>query len=262
MSPHLPCRDLPQKPPSSAVVPGPSGGPQLVPRRQAFTASPASPSHPNRPLGPSIPLAPRCPLPRVRRPRNSLLSASAGEKPESEPPVPFPAQPLGSSTPKSHALRSPVPGVNSTVLRQPPPAGPSQILPAGSGAGALRSFPRARSLRSRSHTSRPALPRLPQLRSARERPQPSPRRAPRPPPLQPRRPRGGNKSVSAALGVPPKAGRLLPCPSPSSLPRHAEVSESGRGASPGNFTNLPGVAGQRRWRRGFPVTRALATRDY
>nr|XP_017526411.2 uncharacterized protein LOC108403657 [Manis javanica] len=40
----------------------------------------------------------------------------------------------------------------------------------------------------------------------------------------------------------------------------AEVSESGRDASPGNFTNLPGVTGQWRQRRGFPVISVLATR--
>ena len=48
-----------------------------------------------------------------------------------------------------------------------------------------------------------------------------------------------------------------PRPSPRSLPGRAEVSESGRRASPGNFTNLPGVAGRRR--RGFSAIRSLAT---
>lgn len=62
--------------------------------------------------------------------------------------------------------------------------------------------------------------------------------------------------VSAAPRV-PRSKTPPPHPSPRSLPGRAEVSESGRHASPGNFTNLPGVAGRRR--RGFPAIRSLAT---
>lgn len=82
-----------------------------------------------------------------------------------------------------------------------------------------------------------------------------------PPRPEPRRPQGGSKSVSAATRV-PRSGTPPPCPSLTSLPGWAEVSESGRGASPGNFTNLPGVAGQRRCGRGLPGNRAVATRDH
>ncbi|XP_073096095.1 uncharacterized protein [Manis javanica] len=78
-------------------------------------------------------------------------------------------------------------------------------------------------------------------------------------PAEPRRPQGGNKSVSAAPRVPQRR-TPPPGPSPSFFPGSAEVSESGRDASPGNFTNLPGVTGQWRQRRGFPVISVLATR--
>lgn len=101
---------------------------------------------------------------------------------------------------------------------------------------------------------RPLCPDFPNCTAPRARPQPSPGRTPRPPPPEPRRPQGGNKSVSAASGVPQsRAGGLPPEPElQPPFPGRAEVNEPGRGASPANFTNLPEVAGQRR-RPGFQI---------
>ncbi|XP_037591125.1 vegetative cell wall protein gp1-like [Cebus imitator] len=234
-----------------AASPGLGGDPGVSPGGEyLLTKAPGYPCCPDRPLPPSQPPS----LRPITAPSHERARWGIPSHPRVQEKTPSPSrQPLhwlyrnlDSKIPAPHIPAPQHPRASVATLRRPPPADPGRNVSRAPGPGPCASSPGAAppAPPPSAPTPTPAAPRAQtsQLQSAPTRPQPSPRRE--------RRPQGGNKSVSAAPGV-PRSRTPPPGPSPGPLPSCAEVSQSGRGASPGNFTNLPGSqdsGGKGSWR--------------